>query len=55
LLTAGERSIRGSLVKCAPSPFLAPVDAALLDRGNGSAAMGGRARRRDAPRQDTLF
>jgi DNA helicase II / ATP-dependent DNA helicase PcrA len=55
LLTAAERSIRGSLTRCAPSPFLASVDPALLDRGNGSAAAGGRARRRDAPRQDTLF
>ena len=55
LLTAAERSIRGTLTRCAPSPFLASVDPSLLDRGNGSGAAGGRARRRDKPRQDTLF
>jgi len=55
LLTAAERSIRGSLTTCAPSPFLASIDPSLLDRGNGSSAANGRARRRDAPRQDTLF
>ena len=55
LLTAAERSIRGTLSKCAPSPFLASVDPALLDKGHGSAGAGGRARRRDVPRQATLF
>ena len=55
LLTAAERSIRGSLTKCAPSPFLASVDPSLLDRGTGSSAAGGGTRRRDTPRQDTLF
>jgi len=55
LLTAAERSIRGTVSRCAPSPFLASVDTSLLDRGSGSAGAGGRARRRDAARQDTLF
>jgi DNA helicase-2/ATP-dependent DNA helicase PcrA len=54
LLTAAERPIRGTVTRCAPSPFLASVDPSLLDRGSGSAA-GGRAWRRDTPRQDTLF
>jgi uncharacterized protein (TIGR00375 family) len=55
LLTAAERSIRGAVTKCGPSPFLASVDPSLLDGANGSSAAGGRARRRDTPRQDTLF
>ena len=53
LLTAAERSIRGTTARCSPSPFLASVDPALLDRRDGAA--GGRARRRDAEHQVRLF
>lgn len=55
LLTAAERPIRGTMTKTAPSPFLASVDASLLDRGEGAAGAGPRARRRDAPHQARLF
>src|SRR6185437_6208896 len=44
LLTAAERSIRGTTATCSPSPFLASVDPALLDRRDG--APGARAVRR---------
>jgi hypothetical protein len=59
LLTASERSVRGTVVKCSPSPFLASIDPALLDRrgcATGDGASGaGRARRRDKPQQVRLF
>jgi uncharacterized protein (TIGR00375 family) len=55
LLTAAERPIRGTVTKAAPSPFLASVDASLLDRGEGAAGAGPRARRRDTPHQARLF
>jgi DNA helicase II / ATP-dependent DNA helicase PcrA len=55
LLTAAERAIRGTMTKTAPSPFLASVDASLLDRGEGAAGAGPRARRRDTPHQARLF
>jgi superfamily I DNA/RNA helicase len=55
LLTAAERPIRGTVTKTAPSPFLASVDASLLDRGEGAAGAGPRARRRDTPHQARLF
>jgi superfamily I DNA/RNA helicase len=53
LLTTAERSIHGTTARCSPSPFLASVDPALLDRvGN---AAGGRAARRDRAQQSRLF
>jgi DNA helicase-2/ATP-dependent DNA helicase PcrA len=55
LLTAAERPIRGTVTKTAPSPFLASVDASLLDRGEGAGGAGTRARRRDMPHQARLF
>ena len=53
LLTAAERSVRGTVTKCAPSPFLASVDPALLDRRGGAA--GGRTARRENAQQVRLF
>jgi len=53
LLTAAQRSVRGAATACAPSPFLASVDPALLDRRGGPA--GGRATRRDQAQQVRLF
>jgi len=53
LLTAAERSIRGTTTKCQPSPFLASVDPALLDRAGPHAP--GRAHRRDKAQQARLF
>ena len=59
LLTASQRSVRGTVAKCSPSPFLASVDPALLDRrgdaSGGAAGATGRARRRDKPQQVRLF
>ena len=55
LLTAAERPIRGTVTKAAPSPFLASVDAALLDRGEDASGGSARARRRDMPQQARLF
>ena len=59
LLTAAKRSVRGTVAKCSPSPFLASIDPALLDRRDGAAGAGARgaarARRRDKPRQVRLF
>ena len=53
LLTAAQRMLRGELIQCAPSPFLAAVDPALLDRRGGSAS---RPRRRPArQQQEALF
>ena len=52
LLTAAERTIRGTAVRCSPSPFLASVDPALLDRRGGAGARGGR---RDSRSQPKLF
>ena len=56
LLTAAERSVRGTVTACAPSPFLASVDPALLDR-RGPGPAQGRAGRRDKGRaqQARLF
>jgi len=53
LLTAAERSIHGAVTKCPPSPFLASVDPALLDRVGAQAP--GRAHRRDKAQQARLF
>jgi uncharacterized protein (TIGR00375 family) len=57
LLTAASRMVHGSAREGKPSPFLASVDPALLDRsGGGSAAAAGkRARRRDQGQQLTLL
>ncbi len=54
LVSAAQRSIRGTMTACAPSPFLSSVDPALLDRAGGAAAAG-RARRRDQAQQARLF
>ena len=54
LLTAAVRSIHGTVTKCPPSPFLASVDPALLDRAGGGQAPG-RAQRRDKAQQARLF
>jgi len=54
LLTASERLVRGTVAKCSPSPFLASVDPALLDR-RGSATGAARVRRRDQAQQVKLF
>jgi uncharacterized protein (TIGR00375 family) len=51
LLTAAKRSVRGAVAKCSPSPFLASIDPALLDRREGAV----RARRRDQAQQVKLF
>ncbi|MGH3165967.1 MAG: ATP-dependent helicase, partial [Trebonia sp.] len=56
LLTAARRTIYGETRDCAPSPFLASVDPALLDRRGGTARPSKRAKRRDDPDQQfTLF
>ena len=55
LLTAAKRTLRGEVTECTPSPFLSSVDPALLDRGEGAAGAGPRARRRDMPHQARLF
>jgi hypothetical protein len=54
LLTAAERSIHGTVTKSPPSPFLASVDPALLDRA-GDAQAPGHARSRDKAQQARLF
>ena len=55
LLTAARRTIRGETRDCAPSPFLASVDPALLDRHGGTTAAK-RVKRRDSnDQQFTLF
>ena len=53
LLSAAQRSLRGTVTSCTPSPFLSSVDPALLDRVSGPGA--GRARRRDKAQQPRLF
>jgi DNA helicase II / ATP-dependent DNA helicase PcrA len=50
LLTAAKRSVRGTVAKCSPSPFLASIEPALLDRRDGAPP-----RRRDKPQQVRLF
>lgn len=43
LLTATQRQLRGTASQCSPSPFLASVDPALVERRGGEAAgWGGR-------------
>jgi uncharacterized protein (TIGR00375 family) len=51
LLSAASRMLRGSVTECAPSPFLASIDPALLDRGGDER----RAKRTVAPQQLTLL
>jgi DNA helicase II / ATP-dependent DNA helicase PcrA len=53
LLTARKRSVRGTIAKCSPSPFLASVDPALLDRRGGTPNAA--RTRRDKPQQVRLF
>jgi superfamily I DNA/RNA helicase len=53
LLTAAQRSIHGTPARCSPSPFLASVDPALLDRRGDTAD--GRGARRDRAQQPRLF
>jgi superfamily I DNA/RNA helicase len=53
LYTAAKRTLRGELTACSPSPFLASVDQALLDRRGGEAP--GRGRRKARVQQATLF
>jgi DNA helicase-2/ATP-dependent DNA helicase PcrA len=53
LFTAAKRTLRGELTECTPSPFLASIDQALLDRRGGEAQ--GRGRRKARAQQTTLF
>jgi ATP-dependent DNA helicase UvrD/PcrA len=53
LFTAAKRTLRGELTECVPSPFLASVDQALLERRGGEAQ--GRGRRKARAQQTTLF
>ncbi|MGH3262380.1 MAG: 3'-5' exonuclease, partial [Trebonia sp.] len=53
LFTAAKRTLRGEVVECSPSPFLASVDPALLHRRGGQPAS--RDRRKPRPRQTALF
>jgi uncharacterized protein (TIGR00375 family) len=52
LFTAAKRTLRGEVTECSPSPFLASIDQALLDR-HGEAK--GRTRRKPSARQEALF
>ena len=52
LFTAAKRTLRGELTECSPSPFLASIDQALLDRRGGEADRG---RRKPRAQQTTLF
>jgi len=54
LLTATHRTIHGERLDCSPSPFLASIDPALVER-RGSAGSGKRAKRRDQDQQFKLF
>ena len=53
LYTAAKRTLRGEVTACSPSPFLASVDQALLERRGGDAP--GRSRRKARVQQTTLF
>jgi superfamily I DNA/RNA helicase len=53
LFTAAKRTLRGEVSECSPSPFLASIDQALLDRRGGGAK--GRARRKPHVHQEALF
>jgi superfamily I DNA/RNA helicase len=54
LLTAAKRTLRGEPAACSPTPFLASVEAALLDRRDGGAGPA-RSRRRAREQQAALF
>ena len=53
LFTAAKRTLRGELTECVPSPFLASINQALLERRGGEAQ--GRGRRKARAQQTTLF
>ena len=53
LYTAAKRTLRGEVTPCSPSPFLASVDQALLERRGGDAPGG--SRRKARAQQTTLF
>jgi superfamily I DNA/RNA helicase len=53
LYTAAKRTLRGEVTACAPSPFLASVDQALLERRGDDGQ--GRSRRKARVQQTTLF
>jgi len=53
LFTAAKRALRGEVTECSPSPFLASIDQALLDRRGGEGQ--GRARRKPRVHQEALF
>jgi DNA helicase-2/ATP-dependent DNA helicase PcrA len=53
LFTAAKRTLRGEVTECSPSPFLASIESALLDRHGGEAQ--GRARRKPRVHQESLF
>ena len=53
LFTAAKRTLRGEVTECTPSPFLASIDQALLDRRGGEAQ--GRTRRKPRVHQEALF
>ena len=53
LFTAAKRTLRGELTECVPSPFLASIDQALLERRGGEAQA--RGRRKARAQQTTLF
>jgi superfamily I DNA/RNA helicase len=56
LLTAGRRTVFGETRDCSPSPFLASIDSALLERpGKGGGAGAKRAKRRTQDQQLTLL
>jgi ATP-dependent exoDNAse (exonuclease V) beta subunit len=56
LTGAQRRMVRGELTQCAPSPFLASVDRALLDAaGEGSPAFQRNRKRKPAAQQLTLL
>src|SRR6185437_11705293 len=52
LFTAAKRTLRGEVTACSPSPFLASVDQALLDRRGGEPS---RRARRPRTQQGALF
>ncbi|HEX6454756.1 MAG TPA: UvrD-helicase domain-containing protein [Trebonia sp.] len=55
LLTAASRTVHGSTRESKPSPFLASIDPALLDRSGGGPAQAKRPKRHDQGQQLTLL
>ena len=55
LLTAAKRMVRGEVTECSPSPFLASVDRALLDRRDGGAVRPARPPPRPGPADRTVL